>query len=103
MAIIRIFLDTGMRLEGMGGLPYSAEDADLSDVDLRACVVRVVAKGRRGMVLPIGKKSARDLDRYLRVRAAHPRSEFPWLWLLIFNCGGYRQRQEPLGCRLAAG
>jgi integrase len=34
MAIIRVFLDTGMRLEGMGGLRYSAEDGDLSDVDL---------------------------------------------------------------------
>jgi hypothetical protein len=33
------------------------------------------------MVLPIGKKSARDLDRYLRLRAAHPRAEFPWLLL----------------------
>jgi len=33
------------------------------------------------MVLPIGKKSARDLDRYLRLRAAHPRAELPWLWL----------------------
>jgi site-specific recombinase XerD len=81
MAIIRVFLDTGMRLEGMGGLRYSPEDADLSDVDLRANVVRVVAKGRREMVLPIGKKSARDLDRYLRVRAAHPRADLPWLWL----------------------
>jgi site-specific recombinase XerD len=81
MAIIRVFLDTGMRLEGMGGLRYSAEDGDLSDVDLRAGVVRVTAKGRREMVLPIGKKSARDLDRYLRLRAAHPRAELPWLWL----------------------
>jgi hypothetical protein len=45
MAIIRIFLDTGMRLEGMGGLRFNAEDADLSDIDLRAGVVRVVAKG----------------------------------------------------------
>jgi site-specific recombinase XerC len=81
LAHIRLFLDTGMRLEGMGGLRYSAEDAYLSDVDFRAGVVRVVAKGRREMVLPIGKKSAHDLDRYLRLRAAHPRSELPWLWL----------------------
>jgi integrase len=81
VAIIRLFLDTGMRLEGMGGLRYSTEDADLSDVDLRGGVVRVTAKGRREMVLPIGKKSARDLDRYLRLRAAHPRSDLRWLWL----------------------
>jgi site-specific recombinase XerC len=46
-AIIRLFLDTGTRLEGMGRLRYSAGDADLSDVDLRSRVVRIIAKGRR--------------------------------------------------------
>jgi site-specific recombinase XerC len=38
IAIIRLFLDTGMRLEGMGGLRYRASDADLSDVDLKSRV-----------------------------------------------------------------
>lgn len=33
------------------------------------------------MVLPIGKKTARDIDRYIRVRAAHPHAEDSWLWL----------------------
>jgi integrase len=65
----------------MAGLRYDAADADLSDVDLRGSVVRVTVKGRREMVLPIGKKTARDIDRYLRVRAAHPRAEDQWLWL----------------------
>jgi site-specific recombinase XerC len=55
-AIIRLFLDTGMRLEGMGGLRYSADDPDRSDADLRSRVVRMVAKGRHEMVLPIGTK-----------------------------------------------
>jgi site-specific recombinase XerD len=91
IAIIRLFLDTGMRLEGMGGLRYSAEDPDLSDVDLRGNVVRVTAKGRREMVLPVGKKAARDIDRYLRVRAAHPRTDDPWLWL------GKKGRLTPSG------
>jgi site-specific recombinase XerD len=35
VAIIRLFLDTGMRLEGMGGLRHNGDDADLSDIDLR--------------------------------------------------------------------
>jgi integrase len=70
-----------MRLEGMTGLRYDASEPDLSDVDLHGNVVRIIAKGRREMVLPIGKKTARDIDRYLRVRAAHPRAEDPWLWL----------------------
>lgn len=73
-AIIRLFLDTGMRLEGMGGLRYNSENPELSDVDLRSRVVRITAKGRRELVLPIGAKTARDLDRYLRVRAA----PLPW-------------------------
>ena len=90
-AIIRLFLDTGMRLEGMGGLRYSAEDADLSDVDLRSRVVRIIAKGRREMVLPIGTKAARDIDRYIRSRAAHPRAADPWLWL------GKKGRLTPSG------
>lgn len=91
IAIIRLFLDTGMRLEGMAGLRYNADDAELSDVDLRGNVVRVTAKGRREMVLPIGKKTARDIDRYLRVRAGHPHTDDPWLWL------GKKGRLTPSG------
>ena len=81
LAIIRLFLDTGMRLEGMAGLRYSARDPEASDVDLRSRVVRITAKGRRELVLPIGAKSARDIDRYIRVRVGHPRSADAWLWL----------------------
>jgi site-specific recombinase XerC len=80
-AIIRLFLDTGVRLEGMSGLRYSADDPDASDVDLRSRVVRVIAKGRRELVLPIGTKTARDIDRYIRVRAGHPHAADTWLWL----------------------
>jgi site-specific recombinase XerC len=80
-AIVRLFLDTGMRLEGMAGLRYNADDPELSDVDLRSRVVRIIAKGRRELVLPIGTKAARDIDRYVRVRAGHPRSADAWLWL----------------------
>jgi site-specific recombinase XerC len=90
-AIIRLFLDTGMRLEGMGGLRYNAEDADLSDVDLKSRVARTTAKGRRELVLPIGAKTARDIDRYIRVRAAHPRADDQWLWL------GKKGRLTPSG------
>ena len=70
LAIIRLFLDTGMRLEGIAGLHYSADDPELSDVDLRSRVVRITAKGLRELVLPIGAKAARDIDRYIRIRAA---------------------------------
>ena len=56
LAIIRLFLDTGMRLEGMADLRYSAADPEASDVDLRSRVVRIMAKGRRELVLPIGPR-----------------------------------------------
>jgi site-specific recombinase XerC len=81
LAIIRLFLDTGMRLEGMADLRYRVGDPEASDVDLRSRVVRSTAKGRRELVLPIGTKSARDIDRYSRVRAGHPHAADPWLWL----------------------
>jgi site-specific recombinase XerC len=81
LAIIRLFLDTGLRLEGMAGLRHNADDPELSDVDLRSRVVRIVAKGRRELVLPVGTKAARDIDRYIRVRAGQPHAADPWLWL----------------------
>jgi site-specific recombinase XerC len=56
-AIIRLFLDTGPRLEGVGGLSYSADDPDQSDVDLRSRAVRIIAKSRHEMILPIGTKA----------------------------------------------
>jgi hypothetical protein len=33
------------------------------------------------MVLPIGTKAARDIDRYTGARAAHPHAADLWLWL----------------------
>jgi site-specific recombinase XerC len=62
-----------MRLEGIASLRCSAGDPEASDVDLRSRVVRISAKGRRELVLPIGTKAARDIDRHIRVRAGHPR------------------------------
>lgn len=44
--IIRLFLHTGMRPEGMSGLRYIADDPERSDVDLRSGVVRITAKRR---------------------------------------------------------
>jgi integrase len=53
--------------------------------------VRIIAKGRREMVLPMGTKAARDIDRYIRARAAHPRAADRWLWL------GKKGRLTPSG------
>jgi site-specific recombinase XerD len=59
-AIIRLFLDTGMHLEGMGGPRRSADNSKWSDVELRSRVARITAKGRRELILPIsGQDRAR--------------------------------------------
>jgi len=73
-AIIRLLLDTGVR---------RAELANLSveDVDFEQDTLRVLGKGGRVRLVPFGRKAARDLDRYLRVRQKHRDADSPALWL----------------------
>jgi site-specific recombinase XerD len=73
-AIIRLLIDTGMRISELAGLDV----ADL-DVDTEVAVVR--GKGNRPRACPYGAKSARALDRYLRVRRGHPSAADAGLWL----------------------
>ena len=73
-AIIRLLIDAGLRRGELAGLTLEA-------VDLDAQTVTVVGKGARLRSVPFGRKAARDLDRYLRVRALHPASTRPELWL----------------------
>jgi site-specific recombinase XerD len=61
-AIIRVFIDTGARLGEVAGLT-------LDDVDLDARQLVVTGKGNRVRMLPIGNRTIRALDRYLRVRS----------------------------------
>jgi site-specific recombinase XerD len=79
-AILLVFIDTGARLSEVAGLRLS-DDAMENDVDLDQGVVRVIGKGRRERVLPLGRKAVRAIDRYLRQRRKHPDAESPWLWL----------------------
>jgi integrase len=53
----------------------------MEDVDLDAQTVTVLGKGARVRVVPFGKKAARDIDRYIRIRALHPQVSRPELWL----------------------
>lgn len=76
-AIVRLLLDTGMRRGECAGLT-------VEDVDLDQDVAVVLGKGRRQRACPFGKRSARALDRYLRVRRTHPHASRLELWL------GYR-------------
>lgn len=63
-AILRLFIDTGVRLEEIAGLTLDA-------VDLRERTARVLGKGRRERVVPFGVNTAQAVDRYLRARARH--------------------------------
>lgn len=74
MAIVSLFLDTGMRRAELAGL-------ETSDVDFEAAVAVVMGKGRRPRAAPFGRKTSLDLDRYLRMRARHPLAALPNLWL----------------------
>lgn len=81
LAMLRVFIDSGVRLAELVGLRYDAEDPERSDVDLDQEVLYVVGKGARPRIVPIGKKTIHALDRYLRVRRTHHKADTPWLWL----------------------
>ena len=80
-AIIRILTDNGMRVSGLAGLRYSADDENETDVLLARHVLRIRLKGGDIHMAPIGRKTAAAIDRYLRARARHPHASSPWLWL----------------------
>jgi site-specific recombinase XerD len=80
-AIIRVFVDSGCRRAEMAGIRWNPDDDDNNDVDLDSGVLRVIGKGRRERILPIGAKAVKALDRYIRKRAQHPANRQQWLWL----------------------
>jgi site-specific recombinase XerD len=79
-AAIRLWLDTGMRRGELGNLA-------LADLDLDQDVVMVLGKGRRPRTCPFGSRTSQALDRYVRIRARHPRAASPALWLGEKNKG----------------
>jgi site-specific recombinase XerD len=88
LAIVRVLIDTGLRLSELVGIT-------LDDIDLDASVIVVnKTKTRRGKVVPLGAKAVEAVDRYLRVRAQHRYAESPRLWLGMhgpFTAEGVRQ------------
>ena len=74
-AIIRLFIDTGVRVSEAAGI-LLPDDLDLDDQ-----VVIVLGKGRRPRAVPFGRKTALALDRYLRLRASHQFAHLPNLWI----------------------
>jgi site-specific recombinase XerD len=74
MAIVRLMVDTGMRLAECAGL---AND----DIDFNMGVAYVTGKGRRSRACPFGNNTAAALDRYRRARATHRHSNSTSFWL----------------------
>src|SRR3712207_796388 len=73
-AIVRLFLDTGMRLSELAGLM-------VDDVDLDQDVAVVLGKGRRPRACPFGDKTGQAVERYLRERSKHSQSSHQELWV----------------------
>jgi site-specific recombinase XerD len=73
-AVIRVLIDTSCRLAEAAGIR-------IDDVDLDSGLIRVMGKGRRVRAVPIGSRTSRALDRYLRLRRDHPWHDNCALWL----------------------
>jgi integrase len=74
MALVRVLLDSGMRVGELVGMK-------VDDVDLEGKRLDVLGKGRRPRSPSIGAKTGIALNKYLRVRRAHPYADCPQLWL----------------------
>ena len=73
-AILRLFIDCGLRLGEVAGLTTEDIDWDLE-------VVLVTGKGSRPRAVPFSSRTAQALDRYRRMRRQHPWSKAAAFWL----------------------
>lgn len=90
-AIIRLMLDSGGRRSEVAGML-------LENIRLDDQMILVTSKGGDAEYVYFGAKCARDLDRYLRVRAKHPKASLPALWLApkggLTGSGLYQMLQD---------
>jgi site-specific recombinase XerD len=77
-APILLLVDVGPRRAEVAGMR-------LTDLDFDLQVALVLGKGGRQRALPFGRRTAQALDRYLRIRARHPRADLEWLWIGKFG------------------
>jgi site-specific recombinase XerD len=73
-AIVRLFLDTGMRSSELASL-------SVTDIDLDQDVAVVLGKGHRPRACPFGDKTGQAIERYLRERSKHSLARSRALWL----------------------
>ena len=99
-ALIRTFYDCGGRLSEICNLRLNHSNDGANDVDLDQGYLRVLGKGSRERLLPIGRRTIRALDRYVRIRAQHRDAHRNELWLGIrgpMTPSGIRQMVERRG------
>jgi site-specific recombinase XerD len=80
-AIIMLLYDTGGRLAETTNLAWVEDDPHVCDVDLDQATVLVHGRGGRPRIVPIGRKTVKAVDRYIRDRRRHPHAGEPWLWV----------------------
>ena len=97
--ILRVLGDCGLRVSELVGLDLDRDGT--SDVDLEREVVYVIGKGNRPRAVPFGAATGVALDRYLRMRALHPKAAKTTRLLLsergAMTADGVRWRLEVLG------
>jgi len=86
LAILELAYGSGLRVGELEGL-------NIVDIDLREKIVRVMGKGRKERLVPIGSKSASALERYLRLRSD---TRSPGEAALFLGRGGKRLGQRSI-------
>jgi site-specific recombinase XerD len=81
MAIVSVFRATGIRLAELAGIRYHPDDRRRSDVDLQRREIYIRGKNGKDRIVRVDHEAARQIDRYLRVRARHPLAHRSLLWL----------------------
>jgi integrase/recombinase XerC len=60
-AVLELLYSSGLRVSELVGI-------NLNDIDLKNLTVKVLGKGNKERIVPVGSKAARALDQYLRER-----------------------------------
>ncbi|MCI0480114.1 MAG: tyrosine recombinase XerC [Candidatus Dadabacteria bacterium] len=68
-AVLELLYSSGLRVSELVGI-------NLNDIDLKNLTVKVLGKGNKERIVPVGSKAARALDEYLRERLSmNPRGD----------------------------
>lgn len=90
-AIMELFYSSGLRLDELVGL-------DIAQLDLPDRTVRVLGKGRKTRVVPVGRKAVEALRTWLRERATLANVEDPALFV---GRNGSRLKHRAVQLRIA--